>query len=492
MVSLASGSHRVPDELRRHTLRDCDGLEYSTNLDRNRYGTDDQYLFTVLQYDLRACGLCPALVSVEILDAKRPAAPGTVIAAPECECICGQHQGATPRASAALPAPTPLPMRLPFHPPAATTPPRAAKAPAQAMQAVAAAGGGATPSTGVTQGGIDMLLQALAACGHVPPPSPFACGKGAAAAAVYAAAAAAAVHAAAASEGAACGDASGRLVRGDPFHESFGDGPPTAAAAPAPARRRLPLLHTEEAEEGAQEGSGEEEEGEPCVGRGVTFQGVPPAIPGRLGASPPPRGTRRRSSLASLRCALAEAVAERGALGERCAALQEDNLALQGCNANLLALVDELRTQLLHAQAQAQAQYAQAERAGGRAARAEGEARRLSALLLVAQAAPSQQPLFQGSSPSLLPGKRSGGEEGAAAEEAQRPQQRLRTSLGGSGASDAFRRTPATPLASGADGVALRAAHAQPSPLGLQGGAAALSPSERRRMPPPPPPRLEA
>ncbi len=36
VVSLASGTHRVPDELRRHTLFDAPGVEYSTNLDRNR------------------------------------------------------------------------------------------------------------------------------------------------------------------------------------------------------------------------------------------------------------------------------------------------------------------------------------------------------------------------------------------------------------------------------------------------------------------------
>jgi hypothetical protein len=37
---------RVPDELRKHYLSDGEGGQYSTNLDRNRYGNDDQYLFT--------------------------------------------------------------------------------------------------------------------------------------------------------------------------------------------------------------------------------------------------------------------------------------------------------------------------------------------------------------------------------------------------------------------------------------------------------------
>lgn len=36
----------MPDELRKHYLSDGEGGQYSTNLDRNRYGNDDQYLFT--------------------------------------------------------------------------------------------------------------------------------------------------------------------------------------------------------------------------------------------------------------------------------------------------------------------------------------------------------------------------------------------------------------------------------------------------------------
>ena len=43
---------RVPDELRRHSLSDGATGSYSTNLDRNRYGNDDQYLSTVIRYDL--------------------------------------------------------------------------------------------------------------------------------------------------------------------------------------------------------------------------------------------------------------------------------------------------------------------------------------------------------------------------------------------------------------------------------------------------------
>ena len=58
VVALSTGTHRVPDELRRHQLADEEGNEYSTNLDRNRYGNDDQYLFTVIKFNLEALGLC--------------------------------------------------------------------------------------------------------------------------------------------------------------------------------------------------------------------------------------------------------------------------------------------------------------------------------------------------------------------------------------------------------------------------------------------------
>eukprot|EP00955_Chlamydomonas_euryale_P009378 100385-Chlamydomonas_euryale.AAC.16 len=37
---------RVPEELKKHYLSDGQNGQYSTNLDRNRYGNDDNYLFT--------------------------------------------------------------------------------------------------------------------------------------------------------------------------------------------------------------------------------------------------------------------------------------------------------------------------------------------------------------------------------------------------------------------------------------------------------------
>jgi hypothetical protein len=57
VVELSTGTHRVPDELRKHYLSDGEGGQYSTNLDRNRYGNDDQYLFTGgLTLELQAGG----------------------------------------------------------------------------------------------------------------------------------------------------------------------------------------------------------------------------------------------------------------------------------------------------------------------------------------------------------------------------------------------------------------------------------------------------
>lgn len=77
----------MPDELRRHSLNDGVGGQYSTNLDRNRYGADDQYLSTVIRYDLEFLRLCPCLVDVEIIDAKNGS--GTIlVSAGEDFCIC--------------------------------------------------------------------------------------------------------------------------------------------------------------------------------------------------------------------------------------------------------------------------------------------------------------------------------------------------------------------------------------------------------------------
>lgn len=87
VVELNTGTHRVPDELRKHCLVDEDSNQYSTNLDRNRYGSDDQYLSTVVRFDLDFVGLCPCLVDIEIIDAKS-GSESLVIAANKGECNC--------------------------------------------------------------------------------------------------------------------------------------------------------------------------------------------------------------------------------------------------------------------------------------------------------------------------------------------------------------------------------------------------------------------
>ncbi|KAK9840948.1 hypothetical protein WJX81_002060 [Elliptochloris bilobata] len=101
VVELSSGTHRVPDELRRHSLSDGVGGQYSTNLDRNRYGQDDQYLSTVIRYDLEFLRLCPCLVDVEIVDAKYGMAT-CLVSAGDDFCTCASQLDHSP-ATAAVP-----------------------------------------------------------------------------------------------------------------------------------------------------------------------------------------------------------------------------------------------------------------------------------------------------------------------------------------------------------------------------------------------------
>ena len=84
--------HRVPEELKRHSIGDGEGGSYSTNLDRNRYGSDDQYLATVVRYNLEFLDLCPCLVDITILDAKNGEVAIRVAAGPEA-CICNNVEG---------------------------------------------------------------------------------------------------------------------------------------------------------------------------------------------------------------------------------------------------------------------------------------------------------------------------------------------------------------------------------------------------------------
>ncbi len=108
---------RVPDELKKHYLSDGEGGQYLTNLDRNRYGNDENYLFTganempcsylrvqlrpsrwplnalaVIRYDLEFLNLCPCLVDVEIVDNKAGQA-STVVESGAQACTCGGKVG---------------------------------------------------------------------------------------------------------------------------------------------------------------------------------------------------------------------------------------------------------------------------------------------------------------------------------------------------------------------------------------------------------------
>lgn len=88
VVALNTGTHRVPEELRRHQLTDSAGNEYSTNLDRNRYGNDDNYLYTVTRFNLHALELCPLLAQVQIIGTKA-SDDDVLLSAETKDCCCG-------------------------------------------------------------------------------------------------------------------------------------------------------------------------------------------------------------------------------------------------------------------------------------------------------------------------------------------------------------------------------------------------------------------
>lgn len=98
----------MPEELKRHSIGDGEGGQYSTNLDRNRYGSDDQYLATVVRYNLEYLDLCPCLVDVTILDAKGGEVAVVVSAGPAaCSCrsvgVRQNHQVSHKRLTCYLP-----------------------------------------------------------------------------------------------------------------------------------------------------------------------------------------------------------------------------------------------------------------------------------------------------------------------------------------------------------------------------------------------------
>ena len=64
-------THRVSEDLKKHLLQKSeDEIEYGTNLDRNRYGTDTDYLHTCIRYNVNSLNLCEKLVNIEIIDCK--------------------------------------------------------------------------------------------------------------------------------------------------------------------------------------------------------------------------------------------------------------------------------------------------------------------------------------------------------------------------------------------------------------------------------------
>lgn len=91
VVALNAGTHRVPEELRRHQLSDQDGNEYSTNLDRNRYGNDNNYLYTVTRFNLQALELCPLVAEVQIIGTKG-SEDDVLLCADKSECGCGGNR----------------------------------------------------------------------------------------------------------------------------------------------------------------------------------------------------------------------------------------------------------------------------------------------------------------------------------------------------------------------------------------------------------------
>eukprot|EP00210_Caulerpa_lentillifera_P002126 g2040.t1 len=93
IVDIASGTHRVSDELKRHSMVDDEGKHYTTNLDRNRYGPDRQYMVTVIQHNLSVLGLCPCLVDVEVFDQKNNKTNAFSADKQSCICEMNYHEG---------------------------------------------------------------------------------------------------------------------------------------------------------------------------------------------------------------------------------------------------------------------------------------------------------------------------------------------------------------------------------------------------------------
>ena len=87
------------DDGRRHAVLSRSGRTYTSSLDRNRYGSDEAYMATVVHADLEFLGLCPCLVDVEVIDAKS-GATDALTAAPSTACACRSPSGGGPTAPA--------------------------------------------------------------------------------------------------------------------------------------------------------------------------------------------------------------------------------------------------------------------------------------------------------------------------------------------------------------------------------------------------------
>ena len=99
-ASLPPGPSTVTgDDGRRHAVLSRSGRTYTSSLDRNRYGSDDAYMATVVHADLEFLGLCPCLVDVEVIDAKS-GATDALSSAPAAACTCRSPSGGGPTASA--------------------------------------------------------------------------------------------------------------------------------------------------------------------------------------------------------------------------------------------------------------------------------------------------------------------------------------------------------------------------------------------------------
>ena len=171
VVALNAGTHRVPEELRRHQLSDSDGNDYSTNLDRNRYGNDNNYLFTVTKFNLQALELCPLLAQVQIIGTKGNA-DDVLLTADKADCTCGRnrkssgHHWTVPE----YVTPAQMPMNIPKSTLAAKD--RSRKKARQSISGVVESKRESVTPDRATEdqhAGMGVLLDALTSVGGIPP-----------------------------------------------------------------------------------------------------------------------------------------------------------------------------------------------------------------------------------------------------------------------------------------------------------------------------------